>query len=160
VTELERHLAKLIVLRRVREERERDALAAATRAEEEARSREVAAEDRSRATADERARAAREDDGERTPAQVLQFRGRYARAIEKLAGELAVQLAAMRGERLTAAEAAARFRADLLRARRAREQLQERLAAARRERRRRRDDAEDQVADDAPGPPGGGRTDD
>ncbi len=148
-------MGKLVLLRRIREEREREALADAARAEDRARSREQAAEDRRSAAAAELARASQESGGNRPQAQVLQFRSRFMRRLQALAVQVEVEVAAMRGERLDAAEAGARIRASLAKTRRARERLEERLAGARRERGRARERAEEGTRDDAPGPPGG-----
>lgn len=148
-------MGKLVLLRRVREEREREALADASRAEERARSRERAAEDRRSAAAAELARASQESGGDRPQAQVLQFRSRFLRRLQALAVQVEVEVAAMRGERLDASEAAARIRDSLARTRRARERFEERLAGARRERDRASERAEEEARVDAPGPPGG-----
>lgn len=146
-------MGKLVLLRRIREEREREALAGAARAEERARSREEAAEDRRSAAAAELARASQESGGDPPQVEVLQFRSRFMRRLQALAVQVEVEVAAMRGERIDAAEAAARIRASLAQTRRARECLEERLAAARRERGRARERAEAGARDDAPGPP-------
>jgi hypothetical protein len=144
-------LGKLILLRRVREEAEREALAGASQVEARAREGEQAAERRRKAVEDELARRRQEDPGERPIAQVLQLRHRALRRVEVALAWSEAQAGAARRERIGAAEAAARIRARLAAARRARELMEERQAAARLEQRRRCEAAEEQARDDEPG---------
>lgn len=147
-------VGKLVLLRRVREEAERDAVAGAVEAEGRARAAEAELVARHRAL-EERLSSAREEPGiEQAPAQVLQFQSRLQRTLWAMQVHVQVLLAEMRGERIGLEEATARARADLAAARRAREQAQERAAEIRRQRRRRREQLEEQAQDDAPGPPG------
>ncbi len=148
-------MGKLILLHRVREEAEREALARAADAEARAQAHQESADARVRLTREEQLRVQGEAAGEQPLAQVLQFRSRALRQIEALLVWTEAQAAAARGERISAAEAAARVRASLAAAHRACEQLQERLAAARRQRRRRREQVQERAQDDTPGPRGG-----
>ena len=146
---------KLLLLRRVREEREREALARASEAERRAQAGEEAAEARRRAVEEQLSRAREESGAVLPPAQVLQFRSRRLRQLLSALEAVEVQFAAARGERMGAAEAAGRVQASLAQARRAREQIQERLEVAHRDHQRRRERAEEQAQDDLPPPAGG-----
>jgi hypothetical protein len=136
-------LGALILLSRAREEAQRRDMATTSQAE--TRAREAEAElDARRRTAGERISQLRDEaPGEQPPAQVLQFRSRAERTLREVQVQLQALLAAMRGERITAAEASARAKVALAAARREREHLEERLAKLRRERRRRREEAEE-----------------
>ncbi len=148
-------MGKLILLREVREAAAREALALAAAAEDRAREAEATLEGRRRELEDRRSSLEREPPGEQPPAEVLQFRGRATRMLRALEVDVQVRLAAMRGERISAEEAARRVEAKWLAARRARERLQERQAAAREERKRGREAAEEGARDDLPAGPGG-----
>ena len=141
-------MGKLILLRRMREEAERRALARAAEREVRARSEERLAEKRGRQAARDLWRAEREDAGERPLAQILQFQSRSLRQLRAMLESLERAHAAARGERIGASEASDQVRASLAAARRARELLQERLASARRDRRRRRQGIEDEARED------------
>jgi hypothetical protein len=140
-------MGALILLRRVREEAERRELAAASEAEERARAAEADLDGRRRAVEDQLSRLRGEPSGEQPPAQVLQFQSRFERTLWAIQVRMEMLLATACGERITAAEAAARARAELAAARRAREHLCERQAAVRREQRRRREQAEEDARD-------------
>jgi len=161
MTDGEGAMGKLVLLRQVREEVERRALAAAAGAEARAREAEVWVEEERRdlALQLDRVRGGPADD--QPPAQVLQLRTRLERRLRARQGSVELRLAQVRRERIGSEEAMVRARAELAVARRAREQAQERAEAIRRERRRRRQQAEESAGDDlgTRRRPGGGGSD-
>jgi hypothetical protein len=143
-------MGKLILLQRVREDAEREALARAARAEERAAAAERAAEERVRGATEVVARAEREPVPERGPAEVLELQGRWARSARRAAAETREALEARRGERIGAEEAFARLRPVWERTRRARERFEAKQAQLGRAARRARERREEEARDDLP----------
>jgi hypothetical protein len=145
-------MGKLIVLRQVRERNAREALAGAAEAEARARAAEADLEARRRQAQERREHLKQEAGGEQPRAQVLQFRSRFERTLRSIEMSAGILLAQKRGDRIRAEEATARARATLAAARRAREQIEERLEEARLARRRRRERAEEEEHGERGGP--------
>lgn len=159
----DRPLAKLIVLQRVREQAQREALAQAAAEEARAAQAERQAEEEHRRALGEVERADRAlgeggEAGEGMPAEVLLFESRFIRSMRRMAIRTELHKATVRGERITAAEAAARLGKEWERARRARQRFEERERERRRAWERERELREEAARDDLP--PGAGEGDD
>jgi hypothetical protein len=146
-------LGKLIVLQRARERTAGEALARAAEDEAHARTAEQAADDEARKAAAAARRAEEAPAGERPLGevlQVLQLQGRFARSMRRRAADAEERRAAVRGERVTAAEAFGRVQGSWERTRRARERFEQEAAGRRREARRARERREEASQDDLP----------
>lgn len=145
-------MGKVLLLRRIREEEERGAVASAAAAEACAIEREASAEAQRSGVAETLSRAEREGSPGGAAAQLLQLQARFLLRLRSLERALEGRLAAARGERSGASEAAGRARASLATSRRSREALEQRWEAARLDARRRAEQrGAEQAQDDRTG---------
>ncbi len=142
-------MGKLILLERTREEAAREALAGANEEEDRARTAEREAEERRR-RAVEAIETVRRDPLRAEPAQILLFRSRAERKLERIATAVELRVAELKNQRMSVEQARARVQARWEASRKRRERLEEKRDAARAEARKRREDAVEREQDDRP----------